>query len=104
VITHAGPPARESLAEGPRPVVFLGPSLPRPVAEAILEADYRPPVRRGDLDDVGQARTVLLIDGEFRQSLSVSPARSSACSPTASGSSGLRAWARSAPPRPGTTA
>jgi hypothetical protein len=54
-------------------VVFLGPSLPRSEAEAILDADYRPPVRRGDLEDIGRARTVVIIDGEFRQNLSVSP-------------------------------
>jgi hypothetical protein len=61
------------IARGPRPVVFLGPSLPRAEAEAILDADYRPPVRRGDLDGIGPARTVVVIDGEFRQNLAVSP-------------------------------
>lgn len=58
----------------PRPVVFLGPSLPRAEAESILDAEYRPPIRRGDLDHIGRSRTVIIIDGEFGQSLSVSPA------------------------------
>lgn len=50
-----------------RIVVFLGPSLPAEKARAILEADYRPPIRRGDLKkaiDAG-ATTVGIIDGTF---------------------------------------
>lgn len=39
----------------------------------LLAADYRPPVRRGDLAGLRGARTVVIIDGEFGQSLSVSP-------------------------------
>ena len=54
-------------------VVFLGPSLPRGEAASLLEADYLPPIRRGDLallpDNV---RFVGIVDGEFYQSLAVS--------------------------------
>src|ERR1041384_6398821 len=56
-----------------RPVVFLGPSLPREDAERLLDADYRRPVRRGDLAEVPAGSAVLIIDGEFDQSFSVSP-------------------------------
>ncbi len=46
--------------------VYLGPSLPRDEAAAIIDADIRPPVRRGDLPslsaDVG---LVGIIDGVF---------------------------------------
>lgn len=54
-------------------VVFLGPSLPRSEAALLLDADYLPPIRRGDLaalrDDV---RFIGIVDGEFYQSLAVS--------------------------------
>lgn len=45
------------------PIVFLGPSLAPAQARAILSADYRPPLRRGDLDAIGHPATVLVIDG-----------------------------------------
>ena len=34
---------------GARCVVFLGPSLPRALATALLDADYRPPAKHGDV-------------------------------------------------------
>jgi hypothetical protein len=55
-----------------RPIVYLGPTLPLPVAQRLLDADYRPPVKRGDLPEHYDG-TVVIIDGEFGQSLSVSP-------------------------------
>jgi len=54
------------------PIVYLGPTLPTAEAERILEADYRPPVKRGDLPKK-YAGMVIIIDGEFGQNLSVSP-------------------------------
>jgi len=59
-------------SDGPRPIVYLGPSLPLDEAQRLLTADYRPPVRRGDLPERYDG-TVVIIDGEFGQSLSVSP-------------------------------
>src|SRR5262249_36107575 len=58
-----------------RPVVFLGPSLPASEALAILDADYRPPVRRGDIDALlaELPAAIGIIDGEFFQSLAISP-------------------------------
>jgi hypothetical protein len=54
--------------------VFLGPSLAREDAERILDADYLPPICRGDLAKLPEhIRYVGIIDGEFYQSLSVSP-------------------------------
>jgi TfuA protein len=55
------------------PIVYLGPSLPKAEAERLLAAEYRPPVRRGDLPASCPGRAVLIIDGEFGQSRSVSP-------------------------------
>lgn len=54
-------------------VVFLGPSLDRREAEAILPADYRPPAARGDLTRAVRegARVIGLIDGVFFQESSV---------------------------------
>ena len=54
-------------------VVFLGPSLDRVSAEKILEADYRPPVKRGDVlqalaDGAGR---IGIIDGVFFQESAV---------------------------------
>ena len=48
-----------------RPVVFLGPSTPLEAARAILDADYRRPVRRGDLERLPPGQIVGIIDGEF---------------------------------------
>ncbi len=57
----------------PDVVVFLGPSLARARAEQILEADFRPPAKRGDLYNAARegARIILLIDGVFFQDCSV---------------------------------
>ncbi len=54
-----------------RPVVFLGPSLPLDEARQILEADFRPPVKRGDLLHLEGVEMVAIIDGVFLQSCSV---------------------------------
>ncbi len=54
-----------------RPVVFLGPSLPLAEAKEIIDADYRPPVRRGDLQQLEGVELVCIIDGVFLQSCSV---------------------------------
>jgi hypothetical protein len=54
-------------------VVFLGPSLDRQEALALLHADYRPPAARGDLSAAVRdgARVIGLIDGVFFQESSV---------------------------------
>jgi hypothetical protein len=54
-------------------VVFLGPSLDRKKARAILSADYRPPAARGDITRAvaDRARVIGLIDGVFFQESSV---------------------------------
>jgi hypothetical protein len=48
-------------------IVFLGPSLPRSAARALLDADYRPPVGHGDvwraLED--RPRAIGVVDGLF---------------------------------------
>ncbi len=56
-------------------VVFLGPSLPLREAEAVLQADYRPPVRRGDMDALlaDPPPLIGMIDGEFFQNMAISP-------------------------------
>src|SRR4051812_46459755 len=52
---------------GERVVVFLGPSLDTEVALGILDADYRPPARKGDFYRLlgSDVETVVLIDGVF---------------------------------------
>jgi len=57
----------------PEIVVFLGPSLCRARAEEILQAEWRPPARRGDVYRAAQegARIIVLIDGVFFQDSSV---------------------------------
>ncbi|MDD1770171.1 MAG: TfuA-related McrA-glycine thioamidation protein [Methanomassiliicoccales archaeon] len=53
-------------------VIFLGPSLPRAEAARLLEADYRPPVKRGDLPFLGgEVEAVGIIDGVFMSDSSV---------------------------------
>jgi hypothetical protein len=48
-------------------VVYLGPSLSLEKARAILDADYRPPIRRGDLRKALRdgAGIICIIDGAF---------------------------------------
>jgi hypothetical protein len=54
-------------------VIYLGPSLSRSEANSILQADYLPPICRGDLSKLPEeVRTVGIIDGAFFQSLAVS--------------------------------
>ena len=54
--------------------VYLGPSLDRAEAHAILDADYLPPICRGDLAKLPEeTRVVGIVDGEFFQNLAVSP-------------------------------
>ncbi len=54
-------------------VVFLGPSLDRRAALAVLPADYRPPAARGDITRAVSdgAEVIGLIDGVFFQESSV---------------------------------
>jgi hypothetical protein len=58
-----------------KPIVFLGPSLPVSVAQKLLDADYRPPVRRNDVLAAANEKPPLIaiIDGVFMQTLSPSP-------------------------------
>lgn len=54
--------------------VFLGPTLPRAEAEALLPGTYLPPARRGDIAAVVAAhapRAIALVDGYFEQVPSV---------------------------------
>jgi len=54
-------------------VVFLGPSLSLDKAREMLEADFRPPAKRGDIYRAARegARVICLIDGVFFQDCSV---------------------------------
>ena len=54
-------------------VVFLGPSCDRATAREILDADYRPPAKRGDIAEAANAgaRIIGLIDGVFFQDCAV---------------------------------
>ena len=54
-------------------VVFGGPSISRSMLRARGAADVRGPIWRGDLEDCLGYDTVVIIDGEFGQTLSVSP-------------------------------
>lgn len=58
-----------------KPIVFLGPSLPLEVARTLLDADYRPPVRRNDVTAAAKEKPPLIaiIDGVFMHTLAPSP-------------------------------
>lgn len=47
----------------PQPVVFLGLSLSAEEARQILCAEYRGPIRKGDLDAIAAPATVVIVDG-----------------------------------------
>jgi hypothetical protein len=53
--------------------VFLGPTLEKAQACAILDADYYPPARKGDVYRVmaSGVKTIILIDGVFHSTPSV---------------------------------
>lgn len=55
------------------PVVFVGPSIPLHEARKIVDADFRPPCRRGDLANLPGGSLIGLIDGVFYQNDAVSP-------------------------------
>src|ERR687888_816111 len=60
-----------------KPVIFLGPSLTHEKARKILDAEYRPPAKKGDFlrltAPVADLTIVGLIDGYFLQDYPPSP-------------------------------
>jgi len=56
-------------------VIFTGPSLNAHNAATLLDATYMPPIKRGDLKPlcVSKPEAVAIVDGEFYQSLAISP-------------------------------
>ena len=65
-------------ADAPRLTVFLGPSLPVEQArEHLPDAEFLPPVERGDIDALMARATppthIGIVDGKFLQSFSISP-------------------------------
>jgi len=46
------------------PVVFAGISLSQVEAEE-MGIEFRPPIKRGDLDQLSDNRTIVIIDGEL---------------------------------------
>ena len=58
-------------------VIYLGPSISAEDARPILAADYRAPIRRGDIDQQmkqpERPKIVGIIDGTFFQSFAISP-------------------------------
>jgi ribosomal protein S12 methylthiotransferase accessory factor len=54
-------------------VAYLGPSMKLEDARRIIEADYRRPIRRGDMTHLEPGAVVAMIDGVFDQDLAVSP-------------------------------
>jgi ribosomal protein S12 methylthiotransferase accessory factor len=62
------------MPDGGLRIVYLGPSLSLDRAKATLPtADFRPPIKRGDLADVAPGAVVGIIDGVFAQTLAISP-------------------------------
>jgi hypothetical protein len=60
----------------PSSVVFLGPSLSREEASAVLNAEFLPPIKRGDVSRLLRERVpdaIGVVDGQFLQSFSISP-------------------------------
>jgi len=57
-----------------QPIVFVGPSIPLDLAKRTLpNADFRPPIRRGNLDGIPGGAIVGIIDGVFAETLAISP-------------------------------
>ena len=60
-----------------KPIIFIGPSLSPEKARRILDADYRPPAKKGDLLRLAGLETVVnivgLVDGLFLQDYPPTP-------------------------------
>jgi TfuA protein len=60
-----------------KPIIFIGPSLCPEKARKILEADYRPPAKKGDLLRLAGLETIVnivgLVDGLFLQDYPPTP-------------------------------
>lgn len=57
-----------------RTAIYLGPTLSVTTARSILDAEYLPPIKRGDLARLGpEIECIGIVDGEFYQNLAVSP-------------------------------
>ncbi|CAN5427541.1 hypothetical protein BH10PSE6_BH10PSE6_03820 [soil metagenome] len=54
-------------------IVFAGPSLAEARLSCLSTATHAPPIKRGDLAAVGGYDVIIILDGEFGQSDSVSP-------------------------------
>lgn len=54
-------------------IIFAGPSISHQELAALTTADLAPPIRRGDINRFADYEMFVIIDGEFGQSLSVSP-------------------------------
>jgi len=54
-------------------IIFAGPSISHLELAELTTADLAPPIRRGDIDRFAGYEMFVIIDGEFGQSLSVSP-------------------------------
>jgi ribosomal protein S12 methylthiotransferase accessory factor len=55
-------------------IIFVGPSIPLDIAKrALPNGEYRPPIKRGDLDTIESGQIVGIIDGVFSQTLAISP-------------------------------
>ena len=59
----------------PKPVIFLGPTLSIEKAKGFLDADYRPPAKKGDILQLmpTSVKTVGIIDGYFLQDYPPTP-------------------------------
>ena len=58
------------------PIIFLGPSLNINKAKKIIDADFKPPAKKGDfinLNLLAERRDIVLIDGVFLQEYPPSP-------------------------------
>jgi hypothetical protein len=56
-----------------KPLIFFGPSITKTAVDSIVDAAHAPPIKRGDLAAVDNHDIIVILDGEFGQSLSVSP-------------------------------
>jgi len=56
-------------------VIYVGPSLAVQDARQVLDADYRPPIRRGDINALmaSPPKIIGVVDGKFFQSFAISP-------------------------------
>jgi hypothetical protein len=72
-VNAGGNPILDCRAAAMKTIVFSGPSIAEAEVHRLAACTHAPPIKRGDLAAVDDYDVIVIIDGEFGQSIAVSP-------------------------------